>query len=199
MWASAKHLLTMKQPFSSLLNALPVSALLLCGLPAGAITFTNDTAISFNNTNCDGADVVVTNCTLTVDGLHSFASLQVLNAGNLTHSFGPSGVLENRRTITHEQQVLSVTNVATLSNANVVVSTILIQDLLGLVTYTNDVDYLLGLDTNGMTTILLTTNSAILESSTNLVSYDALDTPVAAGLSLTVTGDVLVAQGGKIN
>src|ERR1039458_7682909 len=100
MKASAKHLLTMKQPCSSLLNALSVSALLLCGLPAGAITFTNDTAISFNNTNYDGADVVVTNCTLTVDGLHSFASLQVLNAGNLTHSFSPSGTLVNRRTIT---------------------------------------------------------------------------------------------------
>ena len=80
---------SMKQPFSSLLNALPVSALLLCGLPAGAVTFTNDTAISFDNTNYDGEDVVVTNCTLTVDGPHSFASLQVLNGGNLTHSFAP--------------------------------------------------------------------------------------------------------------
>jgi hypothetical protein len=189
----------MKQPFACLHFVLPVTALLLCGLPASAITFTNDTAIGFNNTNYDGADVVVTNCTLTIDGLHSFASLQVVNGGNLTHSFGPSGTLENRRTITNEQQVLSVTNVATLSNANVVVSTILVQDLLGLVTYTNDVDYLLGLDTNGMTTILLTTNSAIAEGSTNLVSYDILDTPVAAGLSLTVTGDVFVAQGGRIN
>src|ERR1019366_10099433 len=90
----------MKQPFSYLLNALPVSALLLCGLPAGAITFTNDTAIGFNNTNYDGADVFVTNCTLTVDGQHPFASVQVLNGGNLTHSFGASGVLENRRSIT---------------------------------------------------------------------------------------------------
>jgi hypothetical protein len=67
------------------------------------------------------------------------------------------------------------------------------------VTYTNDVDYLLGQDTNGMTTILLTTNSAIVEGSTNLVSYDVLDAPVAAGLRLTVTGDVFVAQSGSIN
>jgi hypothetical protein len=189
----------MKQPLFSIPLVLPVTALLLCGLPAGAITFTNDTAISFNNTNYDGADVVVTNCTLTVDGLHSFASVQVVNGGNLTHTFAANGTLQNRRTITNEQQVLSVTNVATLSNASVVVSTILVQDLSGLVTYTNGADYLTDLDTNGLTTLLLTTNSAIPEGSTNLVSYDVLDTPVATGLSLVVTGDVFVAHGGTIN
>jgi hypothetical protein len=189
----------MKQPLFSIPLVLPVTALLLCGLPAGAITFTNDTAIGFNNTNYDGADLVVTNCTLTVDGLHSFASLQVVNGGTLTHTFAANGTLQNRRTITNEQQVLSVTNVATLSNASVVVSTILVQDLSGLVTYTNGADYLTDLDTNGLTTLLLTTNSAIPEGSTNLVSYDVLDTPVVAGLSLVVTGDVFVAQGGTIN
>ena len=189
----------MKQPLFSIPLVLPVTALLLCGLPAGAITFTNDIAIGFNNTNYDGADVVVTNCTLTVDGLHSFASLQVVNGGTLTHTFAANGTLQNRRTITNEQQVLSVTNVATLSNARVVISTILVQDLSGLVTYTNGADYLTDLDTNGLTTLLLTTNSAIPEGSTNLVSYDVLDTPVVAGLSLTVTGDVFVAQGGTIN
>jgi hypothetical protein len=35
----------------------------------------------------DGLNIVISNCTLTVDGLHSFASLQVLDGGNLTHSF----------------------------------------------------------------------------------------------------------------
>jgi hypothetical protein len=182
-----------------LLLALPLAALLTQALTATAVTFTSDTAISFNNTNYDDTDIVVTNCTLTVDGPHSFASVQVLNGANLTHSFATNGLLENRRTVTNEQQVLSGTNAATLSNANVVVATIVVQDFSGLVTYTNDVDYALGLDTNGMTTILLTTNSAIAEGSTNLVSYDVLDAPVAAGLSLTVTGDVSVAQGGTIN
>ena len=83
----------MKRLFSSLPLVLPITALLLHGLSAGAVTFTSDTAISFNNTNYDGADIVVTNCTLTVDGPHSFASLQVLNGGNLTHSFAPNGLL----------------------------------------------------------------------------------------------------------
>ena len=55
------------------------------------------------------------------------------------------------------------------------------------------------MDDNGTTTLLLTTNSAIVEGSTNLVSYEYQDTSVAGGLSLTVTGDVTVAQGGMIN
>src|ERR1035437_7895678 len=95
---SANHQQAMKQPFSSLHLVLPVTALLLCSLPARAVTFTNDTAISFNNTNYDGADVVATNCTLTVDGPHSFASLQVLNGGNLTHTWAPSGFLDRKST-----------------------------------------------------------------------------------------------------
>src|ERR1035438_5507806 len=115
----------MKRPIASLLHlVLPVTVMLLHGLPAPAVTFTNDTAISFNNTNYDGADVVVTNCTLTVDGPHVFASLQVLNGANLTHSFAPSGFLINWLTVSNEPQVLSVTNVATLSNATVLVLSI---------------------------------------------------------------------------
>ena len=194
----------MKTPFRidfarSLRLALPLAALLLSALAPRVVTFTNDTLISSYNTNYDGMDVAVTNCTLTVDGVHSFASLQVLNGGNLTHTFVPGGTIYNWLAVTNEPQVLSVTNVATLSNANVMVSSIVVQDSSGLVTYTNDVDYVIGLDTNNLTTLLLTTNSAIVEGSTNLVSYQYLDSTVAAGLSLTVTGDVTVAQGGMIN
>jgi hypothetical protein len=189
----------MKQPFSFLHLVQPVTASLLCALPAAAITFTTDTVVSFSNTNFDGENIIVTNCTLTVDGLHSFASLQVLNGATLTHSFAPNGMLDNLRMVTDEPQVLSATNAATLSNTNVVVSSIVVQDLSGLVTYTNGVDYLSDTDTYGVTTLLLTTNSAIAEGSTCLISYEYLDTPVAAGLLLTVAGDVLVAQGGTIN
>jgi hypothetical protein len=188
----------MKRPFASLHLVLSFTVLLLLGLAARAVTFTNDTAINFNDTNYDGMDIVVTNCTLIVDGLHSFASLQVLNGGNLTHSFATNGLLVNLYTVFNEQQVLSLTKAATLSNANVVVSSIVVQDFFGLVTYTNGEDYVIGLDTKGMTTLLLTTNSAIADDSTNLVTYDYLET-VAAGLSLIVTGDVTVAQGGTIN
>ena len=188
----------MKTPFASLRLVLPV-AVLFYGCTAWAVTFTNDTAIGFNNTNYDGLDIVVTNCTLTVDGMHAFASLQVLNAGNLTHTYAPGGTLQNGRSITNEPLVLSTTNAVVLSYANETVSNLVVQDLAGQVTYTNGVDYLTAFNTSGLRILLLTTNSAIADGSTNLVSYDVLGTPVAAGLSLTVTGDVTVAQGGAIN
>ena len=162
--------------------------LLLHGLAAQAVTFAIDTAISFNNTNYDGLGIVVTNCTLTVDGAHAFASLQVLNGANLTHSPAPGGVVSDLRTFTNEQQVLSATNVATLSNANVVVSSIVVQDLSGLLTFTNSADYVIGLDTNGLTTLLLTTNSAIAEGSTNLVSYDVLERASGNGIEPDCNG-----------
>ena len=195
-----KALQRMKRLFSNPRLAPPVAALLLLhGFTVAAVTFTNDTVISFNNTNYDGLDIVVTNCTLTVDGIHAFATVQVLNAGNLTHSYAPDGTLQNGRSITNEPLVLSATNAVVLSYANEVVSNLLVQDLAGQVTYTNAVDYVTGLNTSGLTILLLTTNSAIAEGSINLVSYDMLDTPVAAGLSLTVTREVMVAQGGTIN
>lgn len=61
-------------------------ALLVEALTAHAITFTNDTLVSAGNTNFDGQDIAITNCTLTVDGFHSFASVRISNAGTLTHS-----------------------------------------------------------------------------------------------------------------
>ncbi|MEI8042293.1 MAG: hypothetical protein WCL11_12855, partial [Verrucomicrobiota bacterium] len=193
------HGSSMNPPGRALATALLLAMSLLPALTARAVTFTSDTLISFNNTNYDGMDVVVTNCTLTVDGAHPFASVQVLNGANLTHSFATNGLIENRWAVTNEPQVLSATNGATLLNSNVIASTVVVQDFSGLMTYTNDVDYALGLDASGRTTILLTTNSAIVEGITNLVSYDVLGTAVAAGLSLAVTGDVCVAQGGAIN
>ena len=173
--------------------------LLLHGLTAQAVTFTTDTAISFTNTDYDGLDIVVTNCTLSVDGVHTFASLQVLNAGNLTHTYAPTGVLENVLIFNNEARVLSTTNVATLSQTNVVVSSIVVQDLRGDVTYINGVDYLTGLGPGGTTTLRLTGNSSIPDGSTNWVSYNVQGPLVPAGLSLTVLRDVTVGQGGTIS
>ena len=189
----------MKGLVTSLRLGLPAATLVLPGLAAPAVIFTSDTTISFNNTNYDSLDIVVTNCTLTVDGAHTFASLEVLNGGNLTHTYALGGTLENRQSITNEPQVLSLTNAAKLANTNVLTASIVVRNFAGLVTYTSGADYVIGLNTNGRTTLLLTTNSAIAGGSTNLVSYDFLGPPVAAGLSLTVTGDVTVAQGGTIN
>jgi len=63
---------------------------LLCGamitLPAGAVTFTADTAISAVNTTYDGDDVIVRSCTVTIDGHHTFKSLWITDSGKVTHS-----------------------------------------------------------------------------------------------------------------
>ncbi len=56
----------------------------LC-LNVSGITFTNDTFIGADNTNFDGQEIVLTNCTLTLDGPHSFTALDILNGGVVTH------------------------------------------------------------------------------------------------------------------
>ncbi|HVM50114.1 MAG TPA: carboxypeptidase-like regulatory domain-containing protein [Candidatus Acidoferrum sp.] len=179
--------------------ALGCLALLLPGLAMAAVTFTNNTAINALNTNYDGMDIVVTNCTLTVDGAHSFASLQVLDGANLTHTAAPAGTVDVWASVSNELQVLSATNAATLSNAYVLPGSIVVQDPTGQTNYGLAVDYTLDVDSNGMTTLLLLPNSNIPEGSTNLVSYSYRASEVTGGLSLTVTGDVTVAQGGTIN
>ncbi len=62
---------------------------------APSAVFTNDTLIDARSTYYEGADIVVTHCTLTVDGPHSFASLLIGEGGKLTHSFAPLGLLTN--------------------------------------------------------------------------------------------------------
>lgn len=61
-------------------------------LSAQAIIFTTDTTISATDTNYDGLGIVVINCTLTVDGVHAFASLQILSGGLLTHPLDSAGL-----------------------------------------------------------------------------------------------------------
>ena len=65
---------------------------------AGAVTFTNDTVIGYTNAAYDGQEIVVTNCTVTVDGAHSFLDVHVLNAGILTHTAAPNAVLATNGT-----------------------------------------------------------------------------------------------------
>ncbi len=75
---------------------LPVLALTLSLTGAKAITFTNDTAIGAGNTAYDGQEVAVSGCTLTVDGVHSFATLVLAGGAVLTHSPAPAGETNNR-------------------------------------------------------------------------------------------------------
>ena len=68
--------------------------------------FTSNTLIDAGNMAFDGQEIVVRNCTLTVNGTHSFTSLQVLENGVITHSAAPSGQAENRLILTISQDVL---------------------------------------------------------------------------------------------
>jgi len=167
-------------------------------LPVRAITFTTDTTISFDNTNYDGVDIVVTNCTLTVDGMHSFASLQVLDGGIVTHSFATNGLLENLAAVIGEQHALYETNAAALNFSNAVLTSLVVKALSGSVTYANGVDYVTSSGDNHLTTIARTQGSAITNGETVRVDYQ-FDTPVPAGLALALAGDVIILPGGAIN
>ena len=83
----------MKRHLSALVGLL---ALGLCTWEAGAATYTfvSDTSIAVGNTTYDGQDIVVSNCTLTVDGAHPFNSLRLTNTAVLTHSPAPNGEAE---------------------------------------------------------------------------------------------------------
>jgi hypothetical protein len=178
--------------------ALALAALLAPALPAQVVTFTTNVVIGINDTNYDGLELVVTNCALTVDGPHSFASLLVQPGGVLTHSYAPSGSLENRVSITAEPHVLSGTDPAPLNQAGGEVASVVVTDDQGLLTYVLNTDYALGTDTNGFVTIQRTLASAIPDSATVLVDYDLVLAPVASGLRLTIAGDVTVENGGAI-
>lgn len=71
-------------------NGLAVVAAV--GLAAGigwSETFTTDTLISTSNNTYEDHDIVVTGCTLSVNGPHVFHSLQLINGAVLTHSAAP--------------------------------------------------------------------------------------------------------------
>jgi hypothetical protein len=78
-----KHLL-----LSALVLTLPLAG-------ARAATFATDTTIGAANSSYDGQEIVVTNCTLMVNGPHTFASLLVTNGGVLKHSAAPNGEADN--------------------------------------------------------------------------------------------------------
>src|SRR5437867_2289553 len=114
----------MKNSCSSIRRLAPITALLLATLIAHAATFTSDTLIGINNTNFDGQDIAVTNCTLTVDGSHPFLSVNLLNGAVLTHSASTNGLLENRLSAAGELQILSSTNPPILNAVAILTNTV---------------------------------------------------------------------------
>jgi len=162
-----------------------------------AVVFTTSTTIGPLDTNYDGADVVISNCIVTVDGAHTFASLRVAPGGVLTHSFWPNGTIVGLNIVNNEPHILNGTNPTTLLNTNVV-GLVVVTDTSQTVTYSNGVDYVQTNLPDGTTQIERTDASAIPDGATVLVSYN-WDYVTPAGLNLTVTGDVAVASGGSIN
>ena len=62
-----------------------IAAIALPTTAAFATVFTSNTTIAIGNATYDGQPIVVSNCTLTVNGPHSFASLQVISNSIVTH------------------------------------------------------------------------------------------------------------------
>jgi hypothetical protein len=90
----------MKPIRSSLAVLLALAPLLL-----RAATFTTDTTISSGNATYDGQDIVVSGCTLTVNGPHAFNSLQIISAGILTHTAAANGEPNNQVNLTFAHDV----------------------------------------------------------------------------------------------
>ena len=166
---------------------------------SSGMVFTEDTEIGPLDTNYDGQDLVILDCTVTVDGPHTFSSLVLAANGVLTHSFSQNGQLPIAINVTNASYLLSGTTPDVLAYSNIF-SPLLVTDTNGNA-YTNEVDYVEINQTNGTyisTDLERTTNSSIPDGGTVLVSY-SYDGTVPSGLDLTVTGVVWVTSGCEID
>ena len=169
--------------------------------PAFSLTFTNNANIGPANTNYEGLDITVSNCTLVVDGSHAFNSLHITAGGVLTHSFATNGAVSNLYYLTNEAQVLYGTTPVTLLNSNVIAATVIVTAYGTTNVYTNGADYLLNSPDGIVTQLQRTTNSTIPDGGIVLVSYEgfgATQGTVPGGLNLTISGNVQVDAGGII-
>src|SRR5215204_1749462 len=116
--------------------------LLVQSFTVSAIVFTNDTVISPLQTNYEGQDIVISNCTLTVDGSHLFASLRAAAGATLTHSAAPGGNIIILGSATNEAQILTGTNAVALANSNVFLPLVVVRDVTATITYSNTLDYM---------------------------------------------------------
>src|SRR2546423_585189 len=108
---------------------------------APAATFTSNTYLGPGDYAFDFQDIEVTNCTLTIDGPHTFSSLHIENGGVVTHSFASNGLVMTTSHISGEPQLMSDTNPPTLNHPNVVVGTVVLSDTNLVTYYTQAVDF----------------------------------------------------------
>jgi hypothetical protein len=78
---------------------------LLCPHSSPAATFATNTLIEAGNISYDDQDIVIINCTVTVNGSHGFNSLRLTNNAVLTHSPAASGQSDRRLHLTIMQGV----------------------------------------------------------------------------------------------
>jgi hypothetical protein len=164
---------------------------------ASAAVLTNDTFIGPLDGAFDGEDLIVSNCTVTVDGPHGFASLLLGDGATLTHPYYP-GPVTNLLSVTNEVHSFADTNLVVLLNSNALTATIVVMDEGGTLIYTNDLDYVLSDEGGGMIGLQRTTTSTIPDGSSVWVSYDAVAGIGSPGLNLAVTDNVQVVTGAAI-
>src|SRR4051794_15997664 len=92
------------------------------------IVIVNDTVISVTDTSYENKIIVISNCVVTVDGAHAFESLRVAAGATLRHSASADGTISITTSVTDEPQTLTGTNVSTLVNSNVVLSSVIVRD-----------------------------------------------------------------------
>src|ERR1035438_4727774 len=92
----------------TLIQTCLLGMVLLQAATSGAetVTISTSTLIDVGNTAYEGKDIIVTGCTLTVNGAHAFNSLQVTDTALVTHSPAAVGQTNNRVNLTIAQDVL---------------------------------------------------------------------------------------------
>jgi hypothetical protein len=79
--------------------------------------FTSNAAITSSDISFDGRCIIVDACTVTIDGVHSFANLSVINGGVVTHSAGGTIIPPNT---TPTGMDLTITHIATIDATSVI-------------------------------------------------------------------------------
>ena len=77
-----------------------LALLVMSSTTALATVFTNNTVIPVGDLTYEGQPIVVSNCALTVNGPHDFASLLIISNGVVTHFAAPNGEVGNLLSLT---------------------------------------------------------------------------------------------------
>jgi hypothetical protein len=179
--------------------AITLLLLVLPNRSTQAATFTSDTTIGVSDTNYDGQDIIVINCTLTVDGTHSFSDILVVDNGVLTHSYAPYGLATNVTQVVGELQTLTGTNYSTLDGSGVVnLATIVVTGATNGVTYVAGTDYSVSSNAYGGGLISRLPGSAIPDGAAVAVSYVWISF-TNTGVNIVVSNNVVIEEGSAIN